>query len=70
MWIYITSYIVTFIAFIIAGLKEEGVITFGELLLIIVYSFASWVTFIAIIIAFLIDKGVMSKPIIKRKKRL
>lgn len=57
MWIYITGYIAAFIAFIIAGLKEEGVITFGDLLLIIVYSFASWATFIAILIVFLIDKG-------------
>ena len=68
MWIYITGCIVTFIAFIIAVLKEEGVITFGDLLLITMYSCASWATFIAILIVFLIDKGFMSKPIIKRKK--
>ena len=68
MWIYITGYIVTFIAFIIAGLKEEGVITFGDLLLIIMFSFASWATLIVILIVFLIDKGFMSKPIIKREK--
>ena len=68
MWIYIIGYIVTFIAFIIAGLKEEGVITFGDLLLIIIFSFASWAILIAILIVFLTDKGFISKPIIKRKK--
>ena len=58
----------TFIAFIIAGLKEEGVITVGDLLLITVFSFASWASLIATLIVFLIDKGFMSKPIIKRKR--
>ena len=67
MWIYITGYIASFIAFITLGLKEEGVITFGDLLLIIIFSFASWATLIAILIVFLINKGFMIKPVIKRK---
>lgn len=68
MWIYITGYIVAFIAFIIAGLKEDGTITFGDLLLIIIFSFASWALLITVLIVFLIDSDFMNKPIIKRKK--
>lgn len=68
MWIYITGCIATIMVLIIAGLKEEGVITLGDLLLIIMFSLASWATIIAVLLVFLIDTGFMSKPVIKRKK--
>lgn len=67
MWIYITGYIASFIAFIILGLREKDVITFGDLFLIITFSFASWATLITILIIFLIESGFMSKPVIKIK---
>lgn len=68
MWIYITGCIATIMVLIIEGLKEEGVITLGDLLLIIMFSLASWATIIAVLLVFLIDTGFMSKPVIKRKK--
>ena len=68
MLIYITGCIVTIMVLIIAWLKEEGVITLGDLLLIIMFSLASWATIIAVLLVFLIDTGFMSKPVIKRKK--
>ena len=68
MWIYIAGYIVTFIAFIILCLKNNNVVTIGDLLMIMFFSFASWATIIAVLILFLIDSGFFEKPIIKRKK--
>lgn len=70
MWIYITGCIVTFVLLIIVCLKNESMLTMGDLIAIIVFSFASWSLPIGFVLAYLLSSNLFEKPIIKRKKLL